>query len=236
LGLAAKVDIYPEVGNCAWVAATRALRLTGHKLIAELSHVAKAAGIAVQDASSVSLNLTEIVASLRLLGVRVNPVAIGSMEDLATVVAKNPNAVTIFSVFWNKVGGGFLGHAMVATRTLFGGMRIIDKGGIVVKDLVELERIMAPSSNFYVGIGTAQPAMALVIPYSHLIKALDVVPLSLQIIYRGALDYVGDYFEDPYSSELLVDSFILTFYVSKKYLVLLDIVHQVIAIFVQTRQ
>jgi nucleoid-associated protein YgaU len=146
----ASVDMFPQVGNCAWVAAAKALRMTGVRHFATLDDLAKAAGAEVESLGGV-YGFSGIAETLKSLGAATKPLVPQVQEVTAALkaaVKANPNSSIIFRVFWN-MNGQTVGHAMVAARNpVTGAMQILDRSGAVVSKLSELEK-------FYPNIGSA---------------------------------------------------------------------------------
>jgi len=192
------VDTSPTVGNCSWVAATRLLRLTGVKPLAELRNVAPWMGFEVSETAGIWPE--ELAPALRHLGAEAKTVdlvaeasrtsgsVISTEEALAKVVSANPNGAVMFSVNW-QMGGRPVGHTLIAVRNFFGGMTIIDRSGRAVKTLAELEE----ASKFgpgYPSIGQAViDAEGVVIQNSAVVRSLGTIPTLTNIITQGAFGY-----------------------------------------------
>ncbi|MBN1611257.1 MAG: LysM peptidoglycan-binding domain-containing protein [Polyangiaceae bacterium] len=143
LGLArlASIDTFPATGTCAWVAAAKALRMTGTRHFATIEELARAVGInapsfpAVRALSTVSQYIRQLGGATKAL-----PAATGTAGNveklLANVVAANPEGVVLFSVRWQHAGKS-LAHAMIAARIL-GRTVILDRTGRVVTLLKNL--------------------------------------------------------------------------------------------------
>jgi hypothetical protein len=143
--LVASVDILPRVGNCSWVAAARLLRLTGTRPLAKVADLARWSGLEVGETGPAFVR--EVVPALRHLGAKVHEVGgVTSMEALAEVVARNPNAMVLFSVEWT-MNGRAVGHTLGAVRNFFGGMSIVDRSGRVVHQLAQLEGLYPSIGN-----------------------------------------------------------------------------------------
>ncbi|MFO0758591.1 MAG: LysM peptidoglycan-binding domain-containing protein [Byssovorax sp.] len=138
------LDELNTVGNCTWVAATRALRMTGVRHGATLADLARAAGLSSIGETGGAF-VDDIAFAVSNLGGRIKLLPQpGTMSDLAKIVQQEPNAVTLFSVKWQAVA-----HTLLAFRDALGAMRILDRGGKVVSALAELESL-------YPGISLAQ--------------------------------------------------------------------------------
>ena len=151
LGLSrlASIDAFPATGTCAWVAAAKALRMTGVKHFARVEDLAKSAGVFAPNFPAVTSIAGVVLQYIRQLGGVARSIPgtapAGAVEKaLATAVAKNPNAVIMFGVRWNQAGKN-LGHAMIALRHL-GRTVILDRTGKIVTALKDLP---------YTGIATA---------------------------------------------------------------------------------
>ena len=185
--LVTAVDETPLVGNCSWIAATRAARWTGVKPLATLGDLAKAQGLAgIGETGGAWAD--ELLPALRNLGARADLVTaeLNTVEDVAKVVAKNPNAVTMFSVEW-EMNGKMVGHTLFGVRRLFGGMAIIDRsGGQAVSSLKELEGL-------YAGIGKARVyGSAITIDTSLVVRSIGTLPTLGNIISQAATGYEAD--------------------------------------------
>ncbi|HEY2377953.1 MAG TPA: hypothetical protein VGH98_18410 [Gemmatimonadaceae bacterium] len=175
--------------NCTWIAATKALQITGTRPFAALSDLANAAGRPVSATGPAFID--ELVAALRALGARLrllpNP---GTLADVERAVAANRNGVTLFSVEWsNPAYRGGVGHTLAAAWNAARGCVVfVDRSGNVVAGLAELERL-------YPGIGGATPygTMAFIqnglIPQASLLKGTvvssiaDAVFLELKTVF-----------------------------------------------------
>jgi hypothetical protein len=173
-GLVATVDFDASLGNCAWVASARSLRLSG-RLFASVENLARWAGLGARETGGVS-GVTELAPTLRLLGSGVRTVvpkgkpAITTMEEVFQAARANRDGVLMFNVKWGKFG-----HALIARWGLTG-VRIIDRTGQVVRSLSELER-------FYPGISTATPfGEALFVENAITVKAIATIPSLLNTI------------------------------------------------------
>ena len=177
------VDVSPAAGNCTWVAAARLLRLTGTRPLAQLGDVAAFSGLEAGETSGAWPK--ELVPALRFLGANASegkPIA--NMTDLAKVVGENPQGATLFSVNWS-MGGNRVGHTLIAVRDLFGGLKIIDRTGRVVKSLAGL-------NDLYPGIGSAAlDAGTVIADNSLVVKSLGAIPTLTNILSQGAADYLN---------------------------------------------
>lgn len=145
----ASVDAFPATGTCAYVAAAKALRMTGVKHFAAVEDLAKVAGIAAPNFPAVTSIATVVVPYIQQLGgvaraIKGTAAAGGVEKALASAVAANPSGVIMFGVRWTTGGRG-VGHAMIAAR-VGGRMVILDRTGKVVTSLSKLP---------YKGIATA---------------------------------------------------------------------------------
>lgn len=153
LALVAGVDEYSSLGNCTWVAATRALRMTGVRHFASLGDLMELFGMS-RPAEMGGAFANEFIPSLRLLGADANVAveAATSMDQVIEVANVNSNGVAIFSVEWTPPGTAqSVGHTLLAQRQLFGGVKLIDRSGVVLYDsLTQVEAVG------YQGISTAR--------------------------------------------------------------------------------
>jgi LysM repeat protein len=166
----------PWAGNCGWVAATRALRVTGTGVFSELSDVARAAGMDIADTGGLK-SVTELQLPLRVLGASTKVAQVkGGMTGLAELVAENPNGVVMFGVRWP--GGG---HALLAFRNFFGGLSLLDRSGKIYASLADLP---------YKGIANGViDAKALVINNSLAVTSLETVPTLANVITQASTDF-----------------------------------------------
>jgi LysM repeat protein len=166
----------PWAGNCGWVAAARILRQTGTGVFAELSDVARAAGMDVADTGGLS-SVTDLDAPLRFLGASTKTAQINGMKGLADLVSKNPYGAVMFGVRWIR-NGVAQGHALVAFRNFFGGISILDRSGKVFATLADLP---------YKGIANGVIDIdALVVNNSLAITSLENVPTVANILTQSA--------------------------------------------------
>jgi nucleoid-associated protein YgaU len=179
------------MGNCGWIIATRVARWTGVKPFAELADLAKAAGLNSIKATGGVLSVDELAQPLENLKVSTKIVkGVGSMKDLATVVAENPNGTVMFGVRWiNPNTGKGAGHVLYAVRNLFGGITIVDRTGEFATTLADLEEVVPKTAgnSYLAGIGKGTvDATAIVAKNSPLITSLGTVPTVANIISAAA--------------------------------------------------
>lgn len=137
----ASVDAFPTTGTCAYVAAAKALRMTGVKHFATVEDLAKAAGVVAPNFPAVPSIAKVVVPYIQQLGgvarvIKGTAPAGGVEKALAAAVAANPSGVIMFGVRWSA-GAQALGHAMIAVR-VGGRMVILDRTGKVVTSLSKL--------------------------------------------------------------------------------------------------
>lgn len=165
--------------NCTWIAAARALRLTGTKHYARLGDLAKAAGMSIPETGEAFVN--ELLLPMNNLGADVKRLGtISSMDAVVNAAGSNPNGVVMFSVNWNLGGtGANVGHTLLATRGPLGVFRIIDRSGKAVSTLGELERAIPG----YSGIGNASVyGPAAVVQNARIVTLLNNAPLLANIL------------------------------------------------------
>jgi hypothetical protein len=178
------VRAVPWSGNCGWVAAARLLRLTGNGPLAELSDVARAAGMDVEETGGLK-TVTDLNAPLRFLGAPTRTAAVNGMEGVADLLSKNPNSSVMFGVRWAREGKT-LGHALVATRNFFGGISILDRSGKMFASLAEL-------ATSYRGIENATvDSAALLMDNSLLVRSLGTLPTLGNIVTQAASEHSSD--------------------------------------------
>ena len=165
LSTVANVDAFSSTGTCAWVAAAKALRLTGTKHFATIEDLAKAAGVTAPNFSGIT-TLAPVAKIIQQLGGVTKPLAVAAGKAETVIdqaVAANPNAVILFAVKWMQ-GGKWVGHAMVAARIL-GRTMIVDRAQFkVVSRLAELN---------YAQIGTATVTDLLAVENATLATIVD---------------------------------------------------------------
>jgi hypothetical protein len=142
LALVASVDEAATVGNCTWVAASRALRMTGTKHFAKIGDLAKAFGISLQDTGGAWP--TQLIPGLQVLGADARTAAaVTSFEEVANLARSNPNGLVMFCIRFGRVAGSqakYLAdtlHTLIAVR-VGGVVLIIDRSGRVYRSLAEL--------------------------------------------------------------------------------------------------
>jgi hypothetical protein len=171
----------PWAGNCGWVAAARMLRLTGNSPLAELSDVAKAAGMEIEETGGLS-SVTQLDAPMRFLGAPTAVKTVQGMDGIADLLSQNPSSSVMFGVRWGKG----MGHVLVATRNLFGGISILDRSGKMFATLADL-------ANSYPGIQNATvDAAALLVKDSMLVRSLGTLPTLGNIISEAVAGYPPD--------------------------------------------
>ncbi len=179
-GLVATVDVNASVGNCAWVAAARSLRLTG-RLYAGIADVAKFAGLEVGETAGATMK--DIWAPLRMMGVNaelIKPAKAASfttMEEVFAAARQNRDGVVMFTIKWMR-GTTVARHALIARWGPMG-VTIIDRTGVAVKTLQELEALKPG----YGAIGSAVPyGNALTIGNSIAVQAARNVTNILHLV------------------------------------------------------
>jgi hypothetical protein len=174
-----------QLNNCSWVAAARLLRLTGARPLAELSDVAKWMGLGAEETAEIWPR--ELTPAMRSLGanVREGSLQTGTIKELAKVTLReNPQAATLFSVRFN-MGGESVGHTLIAVRSVFGGMKIIDRTGRMVNSLIELE-------DLYPGIGSATVDAKVVVGQNTIaVKSLGTLPTLANVVSQGSSGFDG---------------------------------------------
>lgn len=174
LGLANVVAIDPAPGApiCTWVAAAKALVMTGTRHFATVDSIAEVMGYNVPPAQLPPVFLGALVPAMRIMGASVRKAGAlpGAVEDtLLALLKANPESVAPFSVTWSLEGnaanefamvtpGTAVGHTMVAYLNLFGELRILDRTGKIFGSLAELDRAAYPgiiNATFYAQSDTA---------------------------------------------------------------------------------
>ncbi len=186
-GIAAAVDVDASLGNCAWIAATRAARVTGQKLHAVVADLARAAGISVPETGGVRgylamlghLNKIGVTAKQVNLPSRVGKIlqAESSIADLANATKNARGSVFIFGVEYNfasSVPGVKaiipMNHTMLA-RWRAGALEIIDRTGRQYRSLAELERDAVSRFPALAGI-----SKGVIVPEMVMVESASIVP------------------------------------------------------------
>lgn len=134
----AAVDVTPTIGNCAWIQATRALRLTGIQHFARVSDLAEAAGLS-SVAETGGASIQKIAGVLRGIGAELKMgTGVTSWEEVEALARENPNGVVMFPVKWARAAGGTAKHALLAVRNFLGtGITIVERNGSTFSSLEE---------------------------------------------------------------------------------------------------
>jgi hypothetical protein len=129
-GRLARLIVDPGGGICGWVSATQALRQTGTRAFAAVDDLAQALGTTVSNLQATTFGT--LILSLKGIGARMGSlVSVKTLDDVARMTKSN-GAVTMFSVFGQRMEQGVLrrvGHALYAYRDALGRLRILDRGG-----------------------------------------------------------------------------------------------------------
>jgi hypothetical protein len=155
-----------RLGNCAWIAGAKALRITGVKALATVDDLARIAGIPTSctgetSVSTIALYLRQLGATVHEL--KVFPEAQGELntalafnkqQEVLALAKANPGGVVMFGVGW-KYNGRDVGHALLAYYDAVKGLVIADRTGRVVRSLKELD-------GSYKGISGAVPVGSVV--------------------------------------------------------------------------
>lgn len=175
------VDTFPGLGNCTWVAAARLLRLTGGRPLAQVADLAKSAGIGAAETSGAWPK--DLIPVLQFLGAGARAgKSITTMTELAELAAQNPQAAIMFSVRWLRYEE-HVAHTLVAVRGLFGGLKIIDRTGVVVKSLAELGKLVPGYGN----IGSAVIVGGTVIVENSLVvRSMGLIPSLANVVSQAA--------------------------------------------------
>lgn len=182
-----------RLGNCAWIAAAKAMMQTGTRPFCLVGDLARAAGVRVTGGVQ---SLQELLPALQKLGANVRMLNQPSnMIELIGAAQKNANGVLLFAIRWsnkafvtpsNPTGGA--GHALVAYWDAVQGFQIADRYGKVVKSLSELESLYPGIGSSQLGGGLAFIERALV-PQASLMKAavtgslLDAFALEMKVVF-----------------------------------------------------
>jgi hypothetical protein len=179
LSLVAAVDVAPLMGNCTWVAVTRLLRLTGVRPLMQLEQVARAAGMAIAETGGAYAK--DLLNVMQILGVAAREGApVANLGELAELVTRNPRAVIMFTVQWMRRGQEVL-HTLLATRGVWGGLRIIDRDGEVVSELAALIHKYGASA-----ISIVANEVTVIVEESLVVKSLTLVPTLLNAASQAA--------------------------------------------------
>ena len=173
-GLVAGVDLDASLGNCAWVAGARAIRLTSMRLFASVTDLARSVNMPFSETSG--LYPDELQKVLKQVGVasKLTTKELTDIKDVPKEAFKVRDGVLVFAVKW-KMGEREVGHALIA-RWGFSGVKIIDRSGKVVRSLAEL-------NGNYPNIGSAKPYLqGLIIPNSIAVRRLGTIPSLASMI------------------------------------------------------
>jgi hypothetical protein len=189
LGLVAAVDATPAVGNCAWVAASRAARMTGTQHFATVGSLAKTFGLGIQDTGDLGLHgVQQIIQAVggeaKLLG------SVSSFAEVETIARANPDAVVIFPVrFMRSVTQGIsgasvqslegMGHALIA-KNVGGVVFIVDRSGKVYRSLDALAKVYQAEQSM--GMTIHAQAGILVVKNSRVIGGISFVSEASSIL------------------------------------------------------
>jgi hypothetical protein len=192
LGLVAAVDATPAVGNCGWVAASRAARMTGTQHFATVGSLAQALGLTIQDTgglgtAGIRTIIQQIGGEANLLG------AVNSFEEVQAIARANPDAVIIFPVRFmrsvSRAGPGASGaliesladngHALIA-KSVGGVVFIVDRSGKVYRSLDELARVYSAEQSLGMTIHTGNGI--LVVKNSRVIGGINFVSTAASLL------------------------------------------------------
>src|ERR1700730_14134658 len=190
LGLVAAVDATPTVGNCAWVAASRAARMTGAQHFATVGSLTKAFGLTVQETGE--LGLPGVRQIIQALGgeAKLLP-SVSSLREGEAIARSNPDGLVIFPVRFMRAavqgrpGGPFLqtlidnGHALIA-KSVGGGVFIVDRSGKVYRSLDELAKVYGAEQGLSMTIHAQ--AGILVVKNSRVIGGINFVSQASSIL------------------------------------------------------
>jgi hypothetical protein len=177
----------PCLDNCAWIAATQALRMSGVRHFAKLDDLIKAAGYSdILQTTGGLERMSQIVPILIKLGAKVKHIEkirrggladYKSLDDIANTLKKEPDGTILFALQWKYAGGNeTVGHALVAMVHPTRGLQLADRSGRIVKSLAELE-------DLYPGISKAEIADALIyIENSRIVKDVGNIGLASMLV------------------------------------------------------
>jgi len=179
LARVAAVDATPLVGNCGWVAATRAARLLGLRHFAKLGDLTQAAGRTGMVYEPGLAAISDMAPVFRQLGTATKALpSPATMEGISNIARAHPGQVVMFGLEWPQ-GGSTARHAMLAwanpvTRTV----QFLDRtGGRAITSLSELVRFYGS------GVAKAVPSGGvLVIQNSAIVWAMGTLPTLANII------------------------------------------------------
>jgi hypothetical protein len=179
LTLVTAVDVMPTMGNCTWVALTRLFRLTGMRPLMQLEQVARAAGLEIAETGGAWAK--DLLPVMQFLGVAAREGAqVANLGELATLVNRNPRSVIMFTVQMMRRGKEIL-HTLLATRGVYGGLKIIDRDGEVVSELAGLTRKYGATA-----ISILANEVTVIVEESLAVKSLTLVPSLLNAASQAA--------------------------------------------------
>lgn len=192
------------LNNCTWIAAAKAMQITGARPFAMVRDLARAAGIRASATDGAFID--ELIGVMRQLGARVrllrNP---SSLSDVTNAARANKDGAVVFSVQWKHpaFGPDEVGHSLVAVWDAARNMvRYADRTGKVFDTIAEFKR-------FYPGIDTAVPygTMAFIenaiLPQAALVKTMavstiyDVLALELKVVFSPAPELIEQVRKQP---------------------------------------
>jgi hypothetical protein len=173
-GLWKAVDFNSRLGNCSWVAAARAIRLSGQRLFITVVDIAKAKGLgSIATDTQQVWNLSFYHGIFQKLGIVFRPVKlmeaapvmppyrVATWFELENAVRAAEGDLVMFGVVWGQGA-----HALVA-RWVNGAMQIIDRTGDVYRSVAQMP---------YNGIASALPTVDLiVIPNAAIVPTVNTV-------------------------------------------------------------
>jgi LysM repeat protein len=117
--------------RCGYISMTQAFRQTGTRAFAAVEDLAKALGKNLSELGG--SRLAGRIQEFKSLGAKISAVknvsTLGEIEEMT----KNDGSVTMFSIVGKRMIKGVpkdVGHAVYAFRTLFGRLRIMNRGGM----------------------------------------------------------------------------------------------------------
>jgi len=170
----AAVDETVTVGNCGWIAAARALRMTGVKHFAKLADIlagARDAGVAYTPGLETVGQLEPV---LKAVGADASVLSAPStLAEVAKAARANTGGLVMFGIRWQGAGHVLVAYASPVLRTV----KFLDRSGRVVSDLSELTPLYGP------GIASAIPSGGMMlVKNSALVWAMGTLPTMANVV------------------------------------------------------
>jgi len=184
--------------NCTWIAATRALPVTGSRPFALVRDLAKATGLKTSGTGGAFVD--ELLPLMKKLGARFRVLTTaGNMDEVVKAASSNRKGVVMFSVEW--VHAAFnpqnVGHTLFAAWDAgLQAVRFTDRSGRVISSLTKLR-------DLYPGIQNATPYGAMAFIENAILtqttitgigvasSIYDVLALELDVVFAPAPEIIA---------------------------------------------